>query len=1724
MMPEENGDDIGNFEETEDSTSVVEPATKPKKKSRVRKILAAFFGSVIVGRIIVAGVFLISVFTTFAGVRAALTPIFLPVYEVETISTWMPESATTDDKLRIQIQAEGCDSYRIAFYRRTPKLFSQSIVDPMRFERSSLPSISRNALVLSGNTPVKEISGPLSNYDLCRSSATVAAPQLSPGNYICVMQGLKGGVVKASQTHALQICNVGLMIREFGDRALVKAFDLRTLKPIEGGKIDVLRLPQPEGVEPSERQQPKGKARLLASNVTDKNGFAVLMVNCKSTNSGDAFSAPPSDLAYSMKFADSCAWVGGNGDEFCWTQSYNCGRAPQLQGATNGTIGSGVSEAGIVDVISDRPVYRLGQEVYLKGLMRKIGNNGLFNSFVDKPVSVIVRNPQGEQLQFETLRTGPFGDFETRFKIPMEGQTGDYSVNVECHDGVDKIDFSRNIEVIQYRKPEYEVAILPEQPVTIAGDKLKVKVKAKYFFGAPVANAKLTYTAISTPDFELRNTLKEVPEYYSFFSQRNLRAGMYYGGGAYLNGSAQTDKNGEAELVVQTQPLGEMTNPYDARSYEQHYNFSVQLTDLSRKTAEGTGAALVTPGQYAVVLETSGTVIKPGEKVTARIKAIDYQSKPVTNSPVTISLEKWSYNKTFVKDKILFERTVTTDAHGNAKVDLEFPPDCAGGRYHVFARAQDKSGHKISDSTYLSFTGPGGTDNYGDNNDRLAIELDKPVYKPGETVRAVIRSPLKTFGQSTGMVSISGLSLFDYHNIELNQQVTLAEFPLKKEYAPECQIAVAAANAKHEYQGTDTHIQIYPEPYLLNVNVAAGKPSYGPGDEAEVQFAVKLPDGKPAADTELIVSVADDSLFSIRSDDHDIRQSFYGSRILPYIPALISCTPVPEMPDLSLPPFMYINWLFPDHSSTSRNCRMDSCVMKSCAENAAAPTLQGATNGTIGPQSCDATVISPVPTRAPAAAPSEGVAEAQNSPRFAKASLVRSDFRDLAFWSAKLTTDNNGHALAKFKLPHNLTAWRVTVSAASKQSHFGSASTRFTVSKEVLARLSTPRFFTTDDQGSIIGIVHNYSAKKQTIRMQLQASKQFALGRPATQDVVVEPQGSAKIAWPVTVIGEGKGKLELKTSGSTDADDLVQTLPVRSFSFPAFATKNGILKDDALVTSLPLKMTPDARPGTGKFRLTVASSAIGPVLGSFDKLIDYPYGCTEQTMSRMMPSVVAMQLHKQLGLPIQPETLSLYKSVQRHCFIKLVEHQNQDGGWGWWRNDTSNPYLTAYVMEGLYLLRQAGFTVDQSMIDSGKQRLFQMSGESNAPWEGDDATDRAYVTYVSALWDNPDLAKNASKQLEKAGKLGPEGLSYLTLAFKKCHYDRAAEIVYKQLMSLSNKNWEFTTWEHTPALISRLGRGQALDYTYRFTGVESTALALQAVLAMEPSNEKLLSSIRRWIIFQHDQDGWKNTKTTARVFLALLDDEIAARAGKPTNFNASAVVNGKTLASFVFNKNNQYSAEQALEFALKGDEKELSIKKFGTGRLYYSSVLTYQRKIVPGQTVVPRSSPPDLTVERKFYRLERYMSKDNIEATRAVPIAKEGVHAGDTILMKLFINSASSLPYVMVDAALPSGAEVQSNQVDSGVEAPSEPVSSESGSESAPVDESLFSYWWTHQDILDDRIVFFATEIPAGKSSFQALLRMEMPGKFNVNPVTFQGMYSQSIRGYSDADQIVVQE
>lgn len=1545
---------------------------------------------------------------------------------------------TTAEPTKFWVRATGATEATIKIYKKdfldtvASKLLDQSSVQ-VNNDFGIYASYGKKFVnPFSAETPTKQMKRDLVVSYTDSAKADFELPGLAPGDYFVVAEVTAStGNKHASGIWWFTVTDIGLVVKQAPEKTIVRALDLNTMKPAAGVEVWIDNS-LTDLTATTETTAGKGQTP-----ATTKFSPA-----CKATTGSDGLVTLPFHPDKTDNY-HNVAVVGRRGDH-------------RAYGGSNFWV-SGVDGYNSY-FYSDRPVYRLGQTVFFKGIIRKMTGDGFKNIGMSIPVDVHIEDPSNVQLKEMTLNSSKHGTVNGSFEIPADGKTGYYQLQFTYPDGNKSYE---SIEVAQYRKPEYKIEIKPSAERFSAGTKVKAKLSASYFFGGPVANARVKYSVYAGPDYSTRYSLMPRPDYYGYFDDWNSESSSYdyeESGSYNTEGFAITDENGEATIEFDTKPIkADNTRPgYYSDYMDQSYKIEAEVTDISRLTVTGSSKAFVTAGDFSLFVNPSSYVVQVGEPIQSEIEALDYHGKPVANKKVKVTLSRWpwdSVNSTYKPEVVLTEYEATTNADGKAPVSFSVDKQWPTDTFYVTAEAVDDGGRTVcgGNSVWIaSRYEPFFLSSTSADKESFRISMDKKVYKPGDTARAMVSGPFTGKEGYEAIVTVEGTKLHDYRIVPLNATATLVEIPIKPSYTPNVYLNVVVVTKKKQFFSKEETLFVSPQDHFLNVAVTTDKEKYKPGETAKYTLKATYKNGKPAPNTELSLGVVDESIYSIRGEKAaDIQHYFYDRRAN----------------------WVHTLYTFPEQYSGGPDKMADD--MK-----------------------------------------------------------VRKNFKDTASWIPNLITNGEGVAVASVVLPDNLTTWRATVRGVSMETDIGETTQKIMVTQDIIARLALPRFFTQGDQGEVSAIVHNYSDKNQTVHLSLWMSDQFKTNQGLTQNLTIEKDKAGRFVWPVTITKSGTGVVRLKARGEGAGDALERSLPINTFGIPMFASSSGVLTDEKPAIDIPIDQAAGA---STSLSVSLAGSTIGQVKGSFSSLIDYPYGCTEQTMSRLVPSVVAMQLHGKLGVPLEKGSEAKFDKVLKLALEKLTDYHHDDGGWGWWKDDDSNPYLTALVLEGFHMLKQAGYTppvddMSKSALTWLNTRSTELVKQLQDPKLVEDWNTRslrielARTIYTMSLYRFKPEPKVLNWLRTQIPHYTPEPLSYLTLAYSKFGDNAAAQEAYDALIRLANSSKTTMDWEHSKEMLKKLGlKPYEDDYTYYYTGEETTALALRAVVAMEPNNLERIEMIKHFLLLHRSQEGWGNTKTTAEVMVALLDDALAQKlTDVGTSTTAKILMNSALAQEATFAASEMYNTEKMFKLPFAATKAPtLRIEKTSGPRLYYQTILDWFKVPRAGEKVEMQQLPAGLKVERKFYTLETAATEDNSKLVMvSKPFTGAKLRAGQTLLMKVLVDAPCSLPYVMLECPLPSGAEiVESNNADQAVTEGEE----ESGT---PEDETISgdwgNQWWTHQDILDDKIVFFGTTLSQGKNEFHTLLRMELPGTLNVNPVRMEGMYTKMVRSYSQADSLSI--
>jgi len=558
-----------------------------------------------------------------------------------------------------------------------------------------------------------------------------------------------------------------------------------------------------------------------------------------------------------------------------------------------------------------------------------------------------------------------------------------------------------------------------------------------------------------------------------------------------------------------------------------------------------------------------------------------------------------------------------------------------------------------------------------------------------------------------------------------------------------------------------------------------------------------------------------------------------------------------------------------------------------------------------------------------------------------------------------------------------------------------------------------------------------------------------------------------------------------KALTNEESDALEMTLPVLPFGVKQRAAGSGVVFSGAGQNQWSYTYPAGSDAASRGLTVTIAPSVAGTVFDALDYLTGYPWGCTEQTMSSFLPDVIVAQTVDKLHLqsPIDRATLN---DMVRAGLDRLYGFQHDDGGWGWWPDDESRVFMTAYVVSGLGQASGAGYKIDQDRMNKG--RAWLQSTLAAHPEMIPDL--RAYVVY--ALATTGGAPKEALDMAwESRSKLSDEGLALVGLALDAAGDSRAHEAALL-LEKKAKTGQDGAHWEGS--------YDGLLDY-WADTSSETTAFALKLLIHQDRSSG-LLPQSAQWLAAHRDGDYWYSTKQTAMVIQGLTD--YLALSGELANTSdVEVLVNGTSVGKRHFGAGDGMAAPIRIKVpaAQVANGGQVTIRKTGNGITYWSAENAWyaaDRKLFQqGQLA--------LNITRDYYLLQKNQPKPTDPITYDLVPLKGVAHVGDIVAVRLALNG-TSWKYLLAEDPIPAGTEFLPNN----------------GLYALNHKPDWWADWFTRKEFHDDRAAFFQTEFP-GRREYFYLLKVVNPGKFVISPAQAGPMYQSNVNTTTEPATLEVQ-
>ncbi|HVE12215.1 MAG TPA: MG2 domain-containing protein, partial [Elusimicrobiota bacterium] len=1290
-------------------------------------------------------------------------------------------------------------------------------------------------------------------------------------------------------------------------------------------------------------------------------------------------------------------------------------------------------------LFTERGVYRSGETVHLKGIVRELVR-GEWERAGLRAVHVTVVDPREAEVFKSTLTLSEFSSFDLDYPVAEGAPTGSWKIRVsdlaeaprektavvqeepndeegepeEAPNGEKRLNAQAEFRVEAFKPASFEVHAAPGKGEYLAGEAFSAAIDGWYLFGAPMADAPYEWKLRLSPSAFTPPGFEGYSFEPGWWEEDHRESRLLASGTGMLSAQGKGEAAATLDLAGSVRPMAA--------------TLEASVMSPERQRLFGRAAAIVHGANLYLGVRPSKTFLEKGQPWSADLAAVRPDGSPAQGTEVSASLirRQWlSVQKAglggrleWVTEQKDTEVSSFTFVASRSTTSWSYTPT-AVGQYLLKLSGKDEDGRAVAAGDSFYVTGKGESWWARSDNDLVELVPDKKSYKPGETARILVKSP---FERCRALVTVERERVLERRVIQLEGGADFLRIPIRAEHAPNVYVGVVLLQGR---TGLDRYS-------ALGEDVAKPQAKFGyaslpvdpGGHRLEVEVRTDTGTYRPGGTVSASVSVKDQNgrpvaaevtLFAV--DEGVLALTGYA-------------TPDP-----------FAEFYGPRPLLLGASSLLPYIIgQRSFGEKGES---RGGGGGAGGMDGID----------------------------------LRSRFLPTAYWSPSLRSGPDGRVRTSFKLPDNLSRFRL-MAVVHEGRAFGSGQSRFVVSKPLLLRPSLPRFARTGDAFRGGAALHNYTAQDATVRLSLSLSGGAVRAEgERIRDVLVPAGKAVEVLWPMTAAAVGKTKIQLR------AGVLLSSAPVR------LGEKDGL--EWPLAVQLPQPLEHVATSGatessarelvrlpvgvsSGSLEASLSPTAMAGLSEGARFLLGYPYGCLEQRMSRAFPVLVGADLTATFGLG----NVDALKAKAREVFTRLPEFQHSSGGFGYWPNPIlPDPYLTAYVLHGAAIAKREGYAVDPEVLRRAtswlRSNLYSRSDWAYPYRRSEEYAMRAYALYALALHGVREPGEMNNLFLRR-DQLPLEAQAHLLKAAKLLDAPPATLKALRDML-LSRARYSPTTMHFEDP------DDQEFLWIHG-SAARTTATVLQAILEASGAfagDDKAV----RWLMEERKDLGrWRTTQENAVALYALQD--YFRRYEKETPAFTATVA----LAAQAWKEEFQGRTLEARRksFALAGAEPiEVRVSKEGTGRLYYVLRAGYP-------------APKDRPAQSEGLSVKKEVRSLYGGGARLRP--------GERGVVTLTVETPQDRTFVVLDDPVPAGYEI----VDAS-------YAVESSEDAAALEQAAGARpWWGsffRSEKYDDRIAVFADYLTAGTHTYSYLVQATTPGTYWTPPTRVEQMYQPEVFG-----------
>ena len=1321
---------------------------------------------------------------------------------------------------------------------------------------------------------------------------------------------------------------------------------------------------------------------------------------------------------------------------------------------------------------TDRPIYRPGETVYLKGVIRAEDDASYTVPGSSGGYSLEIQDAEYEDVPEIKVAVNDHGSFTAEFALPAGAPTGDYRVALVRHGfWVTHMSF----RVAEFRVPEFDVEVETEEADYVAGDQIATEASAQFYFGGPVPDAHVDWDVFARP----ASIRVEGYEDYSFSDYD------YYGEGKQREpwrdgGEARTDASGVARFdVPATLGNGEGTH---------EFTISATVRDANAQAVSGVATVTVHPAAWYAGVRTGSYIGKAEEPLGIHLVSVDFRGEIAPGRPLTVRVYEREWVRTTERrdsgghwyryepvDTEVQVRRVVTGGSGEASFDFS-PP--SSGTYRLVAESTDDAGRVARSSRFIWVSGRDFVPWPGRDNDVIELIADREEYEIGDVARVLVPAP---FAGATALVTIERGRVLssEVRTFETNSE--LLTIPIEDSYIPNVFVGVVLYRGPTDddpyprYAIGYVELPVSTAPRVLDVRVEPDRDRAAPGETVEYEVTVTDAEGRGVA-ADVSVAIVDEGVLALAPEDtRDGVDAFWYQRHLGVRTA---------------------------SSQAVSGDRYNEAFRESASGEPGESSNRAGRGLAVVAEAADDAL--------PAAAAFAGgdPGKALPTPR------TRSNFQRTALWIGQLTTDEDGTATLDLQLPDNTTTWRTSAQAVTADTLAGSGSSELLVTQPLIVRPALPRFLRVGDEVTLRTLVRNGTDRARVVTVTIEADG-VTLSDSGRRYATIQPDGSAIFEWPARVVTEGTATVRFSATATGGYADAVEiSLPVHLDVTPEATATGGVVEDVPAVEAVYL---PDyVITGHGSLELSLQGSLVGALAEELKHFEPYKYESTVRIASRVV-AAVGVQRATAGGLDAQSSD-QLREDVRA-----LVDSQTYVSGWswgqgwGWCRSCAPDPIVTGWVLFALGEAREAGHDVPDHVIEGATTAIVGYSERETDVERPADPNEHAFLLYalVDASNDGREVSEEAGEHAatilaiaqNQRSQLTNWGRAYVLLGLLgsgHTHNHQAVRAMLNDLTADTIASANGNHWED-----------ERVPGSMHNGSVRITAIVLRALTEVDPQHP-LIEETTRWLALGRAADRWKTSVERAQGMASL--GAYAQLTGETRGvYDYSVLVNTDEVLAGRFDvPAGDYldATSVALADLPLGEVSRVQFEREAgePGRMYYGLNLRY---------VTPAAGIDALN--RGFAVSHRYSLLDDPDT------AITSAAVGDVVRVTVTVVAPADRLFVRVEDFLPAGLEPIDPQLNIVSPWLREQLREDRVEALRASDSGYCAPWyrwcyspWDQVDLRDDRLVLQASELTRGVHEYVYYARATTPGDFFVAPVHAEETYLPEVFGRSDSSRFTV--